>query len=78
MNKKAQSGYIGIIFMFIIFIVNWFIWLGAWLNTVGEYVINNNGLTGIEAFAFSNLNFIVLICMILGILAFAYLGGGEA
>jgi len=36
-------------------------------------VVTTNSLTGIEAFFFNNLNFIVLICMILGMLGFMYL-----
>jgi len=76
MNKKAQIGPIAAVFLFIIFLINWFIWLGGWLANVGELAITSNGLTGIEAFFLSNLNFIVLICMFLGMLGWMYLSSG--
>jgi len=72
MNKKAQSGPIGAIFLFLLFLVMWFIWLGEWINTIGAYVVVQNGLNGIEAFAFNNLNFIILISMVLGMLGYMY------
>lgn len=75
-NKKAV-GPIGAIMLFIVFLVMWFVWLGAWVNTVGAMVVSTNGLTGIEAFFFENLNFTILICMILGMLGWLYWGGGD-
>lgn len=75
-NKKAV-GPIGAIMLFIVFLVMWFVWLGAWVNTVGAMVVSTNGLTGIEAFFFENLNFTILICLILGMLGWMYWGGGD-
>ena len=75
MNKKAQTGPIGAIFLFMIFIVIWFVWLGSWINTVGEMMITTNNLVGVEAFFYSNLNFVVLICLILGMLGWMYFTG---
>lgn len=72
MNNKAQVGPIGAIMLFGVFIVIWFVWLGAWLNEVGNLVVTTDSLTGIEAFFFSNLNFVVFICMLLGMLGFMY------
>ena len=74
MNKKA-TGPIGAIILFLVFLVIWLIWLGGWLNQVGNIAIENSGATGIEAFFYANLNFVVLIIMILGIMGFIYLGG---
>lgn len=74
-KNKRGVGQIGAILLFIFFLINWFIWLSAWVNTVGEDMVVTNGLTGIEAFLFSNLNFVIFICMILGMLGFMYLGG---
>lgn len=75
MNKKAQNGIIGAFILLGIFIINWFIWLGTWINTVGEMAIVNNKLTGIEAFFYSNLNFMIFIIMCLGMLAWTIFGG---
>lgn len=72
MNNKAQVGPIGAIMLFGVFIVIWFVWLGAWLNEVGDLIVTTDSLTGIEAFFFSNLNFVVFICMLLGMLGFMY------
>ena len=72
MNKKANVGIVGAIILFAFFIINWFMWLGGWIATVGKDAVTSNGLTGLEAFAFSNLNFIVLICLILGMMGFMY------
>ena len=63
--------------LFMVFMVMWFVWLGSWLNTVGEIMITTNSLTGVEAFFFSNLNFAVLICMIMGMLGWIYFGSAR-
>lgn len=75
MNKRGV-GVIGAVMLFIVFIVIWFVWLGGWVNEVGAAVIAEDGLVGIEAFFYSNLNFMILICMILGMIAWTYLGSG--
>jgi len=72
MNKKAQVGPIGAVLLFLIFVVIWFVALGAWINQVGNLVVTTNHLTGVEAFFFSNLNFVIFICMLLGMLGFMY------
>jgi len=74
MDKKGQVGPIGAIFLFGLFIVLWFVWLAEWLNNVGQMIITTNSLTGIEAFFYSNLNLVVFICLVLGMLAFMYFG----
>jgi len=71
MNKKGV-GPIGAIFMFLIFIVLWFIFLGGWVNEVGQDMITVNSLTGIEAFFYSNLNLTIMIVMFLGMMGFMY------
>ena len=68
-------GPIGAIFFFIVFIVIWFVWLSGWVSTVGNDVVTSNNLSGIEAFFFSNLNFNIFICMVLGMLGFMYFVG---
>lgn len=74
MNKKGQVGPIGAIFLFLLFIVLWLVWLAEWLNEIGEMIITTNSLVGLEAFFYSNLNLLVFVCLILGMLAFMYFG----
>lgn len=76
MNKNGQIGAIGAIILFLIFLVNWFIWLGSWLNTVGTLAVTGNNLIGIEAFVFNNLNFAVLIIVLLAMMAWTYFSSG--
>lgn len=76
-NKKAQVGMVGAIFIFIFFLINWFIWLGAWVGNIGASVVADQGLTGIEAFFISNLNFVILIGMLLGMMGWIYFSGGS-
>jgi len=77
MNKKGNVGIIGAILLFIFFLINWFIWLGSWLNEVGDIMVTANSLTGVEAFFFANLNFVVMICMFLGMLGWVYIGSAT-
>ena len=72
MNKKGQVGPIRAIMLFLVFVVMWFVFLGDFVNTVGDNMVTTNNLVGVEAFFFSNLNFVVLICMLLGMLGFMY------
>lgn len=74
---KRAVGAIGAVFLFIVFIVMWFIWLGKWISTVGQLAVTTNSLTGVEAFFFMNLNFVVFICMLLGMLGFMYFGASN-
>lgn len=77
MNKRAQVGPIGAIMLFILFLVMWFTWLGSFINTIGDNIVTGNQLTGVEAFAFSNLNFIIFICVILGMMGWMYFASGS-
>ena len=76
-NKKAQVGPIGAILLFIIFILNWFIWLGSWLSEIGKSTVQNNNMYGVEAFFYSNLNLAVLVIMVLGMLGYMYFAGAN-
>lgn len=76
-NKKAQTGIIWFIFAFMLFIVIWFVWLGGWLNQVGQLAIDSGGLTGLEAFAFANLNLILALVILLAFVFYATFGGSS-
>lgn len=73
MNRKAEIGPIGAIISFLVFIINWFVWMGQWVAERGQAAIDLNGITGIEAFFLANLNFIILICVILAMLGWMYI-----
>ena len=76
MNKKGV-GIIGAIMLFIVFLIMYFVWLGKFLGEIGNALIVENGITGIEAFFLANLNLTVFVIMILGMMGFAYFGGGN-
>lgn len=76
MNKKGQ-GPIGFIFLVLVFVIIWFIWLGSFVADWGARIVETNGFTGFEAFFFYNLNMVIFMCLILGILAYFYFGGGQ-
>lgn len=70
-NKKG-AGEIGVILLVIFFFVNYFIWGADWVSDVGNKMITDNSLTGIEAFLYSNLNFWIIMVVILSIVGWAY------
>jgi len=74
MNKLAQGGGIfTLIFSLIFFLIVWFVWLGSWLNTVGQFMISNNSLTGIEAMICGNLNLVLVIVLFMAVMGYSYL-----
>jgi len=72
MKKKAQTGVIGTIFLFIMFVILWFVFLGAWVRDMGQMVVTNNNLVGVEAFIISNLNFFIFIIALLSMIGYMY------
>ena len=72
MNNSGQTGPIAAIMLFIVFLIMWFVWLAKWVADTGTYVVTANGLVGFEAFFVNNLNFVIFIGMILGMLGFMY------
>lgn len=75
MNKKAQVGPIGFIFLVLVFVIIWFIWLGSFVSEWGQAIVITNSYTGFEAFFYSNLNMLIFIVLILGSLGYFYFGG---
>ena len=71
-NKKAQAGIIGFVFLVLVFIIIYFSWLGGVVSDFGQMAIVNGGLTGLEAFFFANLNAIIPLALLLGIMGFMY------
>jgi len=73
MNKLAQGfGLFGYFFSLLFFIVVWFVWLGGWINQVGNFMIETNSLTGIEALICANLNLVLMIVIFISIVGFQY------
>ena len=77
MDRNGQVGIIGVVFLFVVFLILWFVWLGGYVAEMGHSVVVSYGITGIEAFFFENLNIFIMIAAALGVLAFMYFGGGR-
>lgn len=77
MDKSGNVGPIGAILLFLVFIINWFVWLGTFVANIGAAVVVEHNLGGVEAFMFNNLNFVIMICMILGMMGFMYFTSGQ-
>lgn len=77
MNSKGQIGLISLVFSLIIFLILWGLFLGKWLSEWGRKAIIDNSLTGLEAFFMANLNLWVFLGIIIGVLAWVYIGGGQ-
>ena len=76
MNKKSQS-VIGFLFMVLMFIIIWVMFLANWLAEAGRQMIENNNLTGLEAFFYTQLNMVVAIVLIISIMAYLSFGGSS-
>jgi len=76
MNKKG-IGVITLIFWVIMFILVWALFIGKMLNEWGQQAIINSSLTGIEAFFYGNLNFVVGIVFIISIFAISLWGVSD-
>lgn len=77
MNKKAQGGPIAFILLIIVFNILWFVFLGGVIAEVGQSAIETNGLTGVEAFFYANINIVIFIAEILGVMGYLYFIGGA-
>lgn len=75
-NKKGFS-IITIIFWVIGFILVWALFIGKILSDWGQQAITTNNLTGIEAFFYGNLNFVIMIVFLIAILAISLWGTGQ-
>lgn len=64
MNKKGFTP-LTIIFIDIFFIIMWVYFLADMFTTYGQAAITNGGLTGIEAFIWSNINAFVGFCFLI-------------
>lgn len=72
MNKKGQ--FIALVFGLIVFLIVYAIFLSSFISKVSEMAMNTGAYTGVSAFFISNLNGIVIVSMIIGILWLSYAG----
>lgn len=72
-GKKGMS-VISIIFFTLVFIIFWVLAFAEQLAYWGHQTVVNNGLTGVEALFYNNINFVVLFVLMIFILGFAYFG----
>ena len=75
LNKKANI--VNFLFIILAFIICWVMFLGKLLSTAGTLAIANSGATGLEALLYANLNFVVFIVLILVIVGYSYVAGGQ-
>ena len=71
------TGPIGIVLLFFMFLIVWFVFLGGWIRDIFWGVIDSVGLSGIEAFFYANFNIVIFIVMILGMMAWLTIGGRQ-
>lgn len=74
-GKKGQ-GFISIIFFTLIFIIVWVLFFAEQLAFWGHQAVLLNGLTGVEALFYNNVNMIVLFVLMIFILGLGYFGFG--
>jgi len=69
-NKKANV--LNYVFGLIIFNIVWFVALGKYFSDWGQTLIIAHNFTGFLAFCLANINLIIFICEIIGVLGFGY------
>ena len=74
-NKKANI--LNYVFGLLFFNLIWLIGLAKFLTDWGAKSILDNNLVGIEAFAVGNINLIIFIVQILGIIGYNYFGSSR-
>ena len=75
MNRRGAFNFI--VYLVMIFFVIAFIALffGGFINTNAQAAIASTGMTGIEAFLYSNIVTIMLLAIALGVVSYIYFGG---
>ena len=72
MNNKGYTQ-LTVLFVTVMFLILWPLFFATQLTYWGLVAINNGGLTGVEAFFYSNLNLLVGSVFLLFIMAWVYL-----
>lgn len=71
---RGQSVF-GIFMIYIILGIVYFVGLAGAVGTLAAGAVVEGGLTGLEGWFFSNINFVITIAYILGMMAIGYFGG---
>ena len=71
-NKRGQT-VVTFFFVVLVFIIMWIGFLGKYLNMIGQQAIST-GATGLEAWAYGNLNLFVFIGLMLLIIMYNKFG----
>ena len=76
MRHNKRGNIIGFSFAIISFLFIWAIWLGSYLNELGDQYISQNTPDIIEIYFYSNLNLFVFFGLVLAIFIYFSLGSG--
>jgi len=77
MNNKGQLGVLSLIFGLIMFIILWVMFFAGFINEWSQQAITSGNVVGLEAFLLSNVNLWIAIGLIIGVLAFLYMGNRQ-
>ena len=77
MLNRRGVGLVGAVLLFFVFLIIWGVFLGKFISETGAGIVASQGMSGVEAFFFENLNIVVFLSCVLGILAFSYFVGGA-
>ena len=75
-NKKGGTP-IGVVFTGGLFILVWAMFGAKLISEWGQVAVTQHGLTGLEAFLYMNLNFVIFIVFIVGMFGFMYWGSNN-
>jgi hypothetical protein len=76
MNTRG-SGFFGGLFMFFIFIIIWFAWLGGYVASVGHQQVVDTGAVGLWALFLDNMNIVIFFVAVFAIMSYMYFGSGT-
>ena len=78
MSRKGQKGIVGFIFYLAVFILLWAFFIADLLTWVGQNALAGGNITGVELFIMTNLNLVVLVCVIISLGLFTAYAGSKA
>lgn len=76
MNNKAQTP-IGIIFSLGLFILVWALWGAETISDWGQQAVTQYSLTGLEAFLYMNLNYVIFVVLLVSMFGYVYWAKNE-
>ena len=76
MIRGKKAGIVSLFFVILMFVILWALVLSDILKTGGQMMVDG-GVTGVEAFFYTNINYFVFLIFVLSILGWFALGGGS-